>query len=180
VKIRSETERKLGKIPSLINNKGYTIAVTLALIFVSSLLIGYYFISRLPPEGYTTIYMLNYPQKKAADYPELLVINGNEKNNTFNVWVVVENHMGTKQSCEVLQKVIADKILSFPVETNAERHYAQTIENGETWETLATVSINEPGSYSVIFELWIYDDNAGAPEFSHNYCVLKIEVVDQI
>jgi uncharacterized membrane protein len=130
VKIHSETNKKLGKIQSLIDNKGYTIAIAIALIFVSSLLIGYYLISRLPPEGYTTIYMLNYPQKKAADYPELLVVN---ENNTFNVWVVVENHMGTKQSCEVLQKVIGNMIPSFPVETDAERSYAQTIENGETW-----------------------------------------------
>jgi uncharacterized membrane protein len=177
VKIQSETKRKLGKIPSLINNKGYTIAVLLALIFVSSLLVGYYLISRLPPEGYSTIYMLSYPQKKAADYPELLVIN---ENNTFNVWVVVENHMGTRQSCEVLQKVINGQISSFPVEANVESKYVKAIENGETWETLATVSIDEPGSYSVIFELWIYDDNAGAFKFSYNYCVLNIEVVDQI
>jgi uncharacterized membrane protein len=175
VKIHSETNRNLGKIQSLISNKGYTIAIALALIFVSSLLIGYYFISRLPPEGYTTIYMLNYPQKEAADYPELLIVN---ENSTFNVWVVVENHMGTKQSCEVLQKVIADMIPSFPVEANAENSYEQTIENGETWETLATVSINEPGSYSVVFELWIYDET-GALEFSYNYCVLNIEVVEQ-
>jgi uncharacterized membrane protein len=174
VKIHSETNKKLGKIQSLIDNKGYTIAIAIALIFVSSLLIGYYLISRLPPEGYTTIYMLNYPQKKAADYPELLVVN---ENNTFNVWVVVENHMGTKQSCEVLQKVIGNMIPSFPVETDAERSYAQTIENGETKETLATVSINEPGSYSVIFELWIHDET-GALKFSYNYCVLNIEVVD--
>jgi len=174
VKIHSETNKKLGKIQSLIDNKGYTIAIAIALIFVSSLLIGYYLISRLPPEGYTTIYMLNYPQKKAANYPELLVLN---ENNTFNVWVVVENHMGTKQSCEVLQKVIGNMIPSFPVETDAERSYAQTIENGETWETLATVSINEPGSYSVVFELWIHDET-GALKFSYNYCVLNIEVVD--
>ena len=174
MKIHSETNRNLGKSLRLIDNKGYTIAVALALIFVSSLLIGYYLISRLPPEGYTTIYMLNYPQKKAADYPELLVVN---ENNTFNVWVVVENHMGTKQSCEVLQKVIGNMIPSFPVETDAERSYAQTIENGETRETLATVSINEPGSYSVIFELWIHDET-GALKFSYNYCVLNIEVVD--
>jgi len=173
VKIHSEKNRNRGKVQSLINNKGYTIAVALALIVVSSLLIGYYFISRLPPEGYTTIYMLNYPEKKAADYPELLVIN---ENSTFNVWVVVENHMCTRQSCEVLQKVIADMIPSFPVETDVESSYAQTIENGESWETLATVSINEPGSYSVIFELWIYDET-GALQFSHNYCVLNIEVV---
>ena len=174
MKIHSETNKKLGKVQGLIDNKGYTIAIAIALIFVSSLLIGYYLISRLPPEGYTTIYMLNYPQKKAANYPELLVLN---ENNTFNVWVVVENHMGTKQSCEVLQKVIGNMIPSFPVETDAERSYAQTIENGETWETLATVSINEPGSYSVVFELWIHDET-GALKFSYNYCVLNIEVVD--
>ena len=86
--------------------------------------------------------------------------------------------MGASQSCEVLQKVIGDTIPSFPVEANAENHYAQTIENGAVWETLATVSINELGSHSVIFELWIYDDT-GALKFSHNYCVLNIEVVDQ-
>jgi len=179
VKIHSETNRNRGKIQSLISNKGYAIAVALALIIVSSILIGYYLISRLPPEGYTTIYMFD-SQKKAMDYPELLVINGNEKNNTFNVWIVVENHMGTWQACEVLQKVINDPISSFPVEADAKSSYAKTIENGETWETLATVSINEAGSYSVIFELWIYNDETGALEFSYNYCVLPIEVVDQI
>jgi uncharacterized membrane protein len=176
VKIHSETNGKLGKVPSLIKNKGYTIAVTFTLIFVSSLLIGYYFVSTLPPEGYTTIYLLDHQQKKAIDYPELLVVN---ENSTFNVWVIVENRMGTTKSCEVLQKVIGDMIPSFPVETDIESSYAQTIENGESWETLATVSINEPGSYSAIFELWIYDET-GALEFSYNYCVLNIEVVEQI
>jgi uncharacterized membrane protein len=173
-----ETMRKLGKSLQLNDNKGYTVAVALTLIIVSSILIGYYLVSRLPPEGYTTIYMFD-SQKKAIDYPELLVINGNEKNNTFNVWIVVENHMGTRQSCEVLQKVINDPVSSFPVEADVKSSYAKTIENGEIWETLATVSINEPGSYSVIFELWIYDET-GALEFSYNYCVLPIEVVDQI
>jgi len=177
VKIHSETNRKLGKSLKLNDNKGYTVAVALALIFVSSLLIGYYVISRLPPEGYTTIYVLDYPQKKAIDYPELLVIN---ENNTFKVWVGVENHMNKRQSCEVLQKVINGPISSFPVEADVESRYAKTIENGETWETLATVSINEPGNYSVIFELWIYNDKAEALQFSYNYCVLNIEVVDQI
>jgi uncharacterized membrane protein len=172
----SETKQNLKKTPTLINNRGYTIVVALALIFVSILLIGYYFVSTLPPEGYTVIYTLDYPQKKAINYPELLVIN---ENNTFNVWVVVENRMGTTQTCEVKQKVVGDTILSFPVETDADNSYSKTIENGEAWETLATVSINKPGSYSVIFELWIYDET-GTQEFSHNYCVLKIEVIEQI
>ena len=79
-----ETMRKLGRSLKLNDDKGYKIAIVLALIVVSSLLIGYYLISRLPPEGYTTIYILDYQQKKAIDYPELLVIH---ENNTFNVWV---------------------------------------------------------------------------------------------
>jgi len=174
VKTRLETNGNRGKIQSLISNKGYTIAVAFALIFVSSLLIGYYFVSSLPPEGYTAVYTLSYPQKTASDYPELLVVN---ENSTFNVWIVVENHMGTRQSCEVLQKTIDDMIPAFPVEATVESRYAQTIENGESWETLATVSINEPGSYSVVFELWIYDET-GTLEFSHNYCVLNIEVAE--
>ena len=174
MKNSSETNRKLRKFPSLINNKGHRIVVAFTLIFVSSLLMGYYFVASLPPEGYTTIYALDYQQKKAVNYPELLVVN---ENSTFNVWIVVENHMATGQSCEVLQKVIGDMIPSFPVEADVESSYAQTVGSGESWETLATVSINELGSYSVIFELWIYNET-GALEFSHNYCVLKLDVVE--
>ena len=169
----SETNRKLGNLPSLINNKGHRIVVAFVLIFVSSLLIGYYFVASLPPEGYNTIYTLD-DQKKAIDYPQLLVVN---ENNTFSVWVGVENHMATSQSCIVLQKVISGMIPSFPVDADAENSYAQTVGSGETWETLATVSINEPGSYSVIFELWIYNE-AGVLEFTHNYDVLKVDVVE--
>ena len=167
--------RKPGRSLKLNDNKGYTIAIVLMLIVVSSLLIGYYLISRLPPEGYTTIYVLD-SQKKAIDYPELLVIN---ENSTFNVWVAVENHMGKRQSFEVLQKVIKGTIPSYPVDAEITSSYEKTMENGEIWETPAEVSINELGSYSLIFELWIYDDNAGAFQFSYNYCVLKLEVVGQ-
>ena len=173
MKAKSETNLNISDQLKL-GNKGYKIAVALALIFVFSLLTGYYFVTRQPPEPYSTIYLLDQ-QKKAVDYPELLVINNN---NTFSVYVAVENHMGAKQDFEVFQKVVNDTVLSFPVEAPAERSYTQTVENGEAWETPATVSINQTGSYSVIFELWIYDDNAGTFEFSYNYCVLNIEVTD--
>jgi uncharacterized membrane protein len=168
--------RKIGRSLKLNDDKGYKIAIVLMLIVVSSLLIGYYLISRLPPEGYSTIYTLNYPQKTATNYPELVVIN---ENNTFKVWVGVENHMGKRQSFEVLEKVIKGPIPSYPVDAEITSSYEKTMENGEIWETPAEVSINEPGSYSVIFELWIYDDNAGAFQFSYNYCILPLEVIDQ-
>ena len=168
--------RKLGRSLNLNDTKGYKMAIVFALIVVSSLLIGYYLISRLPPKGYTTIYILDYQEKKAIDYPELLVIN---ENNTFNVWVGVENHMGKRQSFKVLQKVINGTIPLYPADAEITASYEKTMENGEIWETSAEVSINEPESYSVIFELWIYDDNAGKFKFSYNFCVLNLKVVDQ-
>jgi uncharacterized membrane protein len=167
--------RKLGRSLKLNDNKGYTIAIVFMLIFVSSLLAGYYLISSLPPEGYSTISILD-SQKKAIDYPELLVLN---QNNTFNVWVRVENHMGEKQSFEVLQKVVKGTVSSFPVDAEVMGSYEKTMENGEIWETPAEVSINETGSYMLIFELWIYDNNAGAFQFSYDYNVLKIDVIGQ-
>jgi uncharacterized membrane protein len=173
VKAKSEANSKDNDQLTL-SNKGYKLAVALALIFVFSLLVGYYFVTRLPPEAYSTIYLLDQ-QKKAIDYPERLVLG---QNSTFSVYVVVENQMGAKQDFEVLEKVVNDTVLSFPVDTNIEKSYRQTVEYRDKWETFATISINQTGSYSVIFELWIFNDNTGAFEFSNNYCVLNIEVTD--
>jgi uncharacterized membrane protein len=158
------------------NNNGYAVSVLIALILVSILVASYYVLLRPPQKGYMTIYLLD-SQKKALNYPELLVVN---QNNTSNVWVEVENHMGKSQYSEVLQKVTNDTVPIFPFKANANATYVRTLENGETWETLSTITINKPGNYSVIFELWIYDEKVGELQFSGNVCVLNIEVVDQV
>jgi uncharacterized membrane protein len=159
------------------NNNGYAVSVLIALILVSILVASYYVLLRPPQKGYMTIYLLDYQQKKALDYPELLVIN---QNNTFKVWVEVENHMGKSQYSEVLLKVTNDTVPIFPFKADANATYVRTLENGETWETLSTIAINEPGNYLVIFELWVYDEKVGELQFSGNVCVLNIEVVDQV
>ena len=158
------------------NNNGYAVSVLIALILVSILVASYYVLLRPPQKGYMTIYLLD-SQKKALNYPELLVIN---QNNTFKVWVEVENHMGKSQYSEVLLKVTNDTVPIFPFKADANATYVRTLENGETWETLSTIAINKPGNYSVIFELWIYDEKVGELQFSGNVCVLNIEVVDQV
>jgi uncharacterized membrane protein len=171
-----EAIKKLIEKLKLNGNNGSIVAVALVLILVSSLVIGYYLVTRLPPAGYSAINLLDYPQKKAIDYPELLIIN---HNNTFNIWVEVENHMGTSQQCEVLLKVTNEPISTLPVPVNASNTYTKTLENGQTWENLATVSLNQPGNYSAVFELWLFDNNVGAFKFTYNYCILHIEVISQ-
>jgi uncharacterized membrane protein len=157
------------------NNKGYMVSVLIALILVSILVVGYFALLRPIQRGYTTIYLLD-TQEKAIDYPELLVIG---QNSTFKVYVNVENHMGETQTCQVLLKVTNGTISSFPIEAQANNSYERTVENGETWKNLATVAINEPGNYSAAFELWIYDQSSGTFQFTYNYCVLKLQVVNQ-
>ena len=176
MKIHLKTIKKLGNILKMDNNNGYAVSVLIALILVSILVASYYVLLRPPQKGYMTIYLLD-SQKKALNYPELLVIN---QNNTFKVWVEVENHMGKSQYSEVLLKVTNDTVPIFPFKADANATYVRTLENGETWETLSTIAINEPGNYSVIFELWVYDEKVGELQFSGNVCVLNIEVVDQV
>lgn len=176
MKLLSKIKEKLEAL-GFNESKGHKIAVMLALTIVSSLIIGYYFFSTLPPEGYNTIYLLDYQHKKAIDYPETLVVAGNGMNQTVNVWVVVENHMGSPQSYQLLQKVVRNSILTFPVKADAEKSYMKTLENAEKWETLATITLNAKGNYSVIFELWIYDPETATFQFSYNYCVLNIDVI---
>ena len=157
------------------DKNGYTVAVLIALIFVSSVLAGYYLFLRPPQKGFMTIYLFD-SQGTALDYHELLVI---DQNNTFNVWVEVENHMGKSQHSEILLKVTNDTIPLFPVNAEENSKYERTLEDGEKWGTMSTVTLNEAGNYSVVFELWVYDEELGALEFSGNACVLNVEVVNQ-
>ena len=175
MKIHSEALKNMRNNLTLESNEGYAVSVLIALIIVSILFVGYFALLRPIQRGYTTVYLLD-TQEKAINYPELLVVN---QNNTFNVYVEVENHMGKTQTFQVLLKVANSTISSVPVEAQASNSYARTIENGEVWKNLVTVSLNETGNYSVVFELWIHDQNAGAFQFTYNYCILNVEVVDQ-
>ena len=158
-------------------NKGAVIAIALVLILVSSMVGGYYLITHLaPPEGYSTISLLDAQQKKAIDYPELLILN---HNNTCSVYFQVENHMGATRQFQVQLKVTNETITTLPIPVASVSNYTETVENGKTWETLATFSINQPGNYSAVFELWLFDGNSGAFTFTYDYCVLPLEVIDQ-
>jgi uncharacterized membrane protein len=164
---------KLSGTFSIKDNKNvYAVAVAIALLLASVLLVTYYVALRPAPDQYTTIYLLD-SQKKAADYPEFLVAN---VNSTFSVYVDVENHMGrTLNDAQVLVKVTTDLNPTFPVDVNATQTLIGTVRDGAVWENVSTVSLNQPGNYAVYFELWIPSKN-GQLQFSNNFCVLNVQV----
>src|SRR5450759_5397132 len=120
MRIRLESVKRIGRKIGLNEEKGYAVAIFLALIIVSATVVGYYVAFRPQPEGYNTIYLLD-SQKKAVDYPEVLVAN---QNSTFNVYVNVENHMGgtVNQTYQVLVK-ITPNLSGFPVDTQPIKTY---------------------------------------------------------
>jgi len=164
---------KFNRIFNFEDNKGTIIPVILSIIFVTSLLVGYYLLSNAPPEGFSSIYILD-AQKKTESYPEFVIIN---ENNTFNVHIGVENHLGKKQTFEVQQKLTKKPILAFPISENPEKVYSKTIETQETWEILITATINEPGNYSLVFELYLKEDSKLIDDSIKpiNYVLLNIE-----
>ncbi len=172
MRIRLESARRIGSKIGLNEEKGYAVAIFLALIIVSATVLGYYFVLRPQAAPYNTIYLLD-ADKKAVDYPQTLVAN---QNSTFSVYVDVENHMTTTASYQVQVK-IAQNLSTFPVDNQP----IQIIEtgnvnnNGKPIEKTATITINTLGSYSVVFELWQHKD--GTLEFTQDYCVLNIQVI---
>jgi uncharacterized membrane protein len=152
------------------SEKGYLVAVLIALIVVAGAIALYYIAFKPAPSGYSTIYLLD-SQNQASNYPDFLVAN---KNSTFSVQFVVENHMAQTEQYQVQVK-IAQNQLNYPINAPADSTYEKTLADGEKWQTTSTVSINQPGDYSVVFELWTLNSQ-NVYEFSHNFCVLNVHV----
>ena len=155
------------------NGDGYVLAVGIALLIASILLVGYY-VTMTPPSNSTmTLYVLD-SGGGASNYPDLLIIN---QNNTFNVQVWVEDHMGGKNAteCQLLMKIVNGTPFSYPLNITPSATYPSEdawhqMHDGDKWLTDVSATISEPGTYSVVFEL--YTDG----QFSGYYCVLNIKV----
>jgi len=168
----------IGRKIGLNDDAGYAVAIFLALLIVSATIIGYYAFLAPPAESYNTIYLLD-ANKKAVDYPEVLVA---DQNSTFNVYVNVENHMTKSANYTVKVKIVENLPAIFPIDSQLTQplqvyETGSLNHNGKPWQTTATVTENTIGSYSVVFELYQHDDY-GSLLFTQNFCVLKIQVVN--
>ena len=156
-------------------NKGYVAAIAITLIVVASLVTGYYLwlvFLKGPPEPYSEISLLD-ANGKAEDYPELLVIG---QNNTFSVLVSIKNNLGKTSTFKVMVKLTEQANPDFPIATEARNVYSVNLENGGKWNTTSATTIDEPGNYMVVYELWAQNTETGSLEFTGNACVLNVEV----
>jgi uncharacterized membrane protein len=117
-----------------------------------------------------TIYLLD-ANRKATNLPESLVAN---VNSTFSVYVIVENHMEQTVNETVLVKVTSNMNPTFPVNSNAIQTFNGTLKNGATTENVATISLNQPGNYFVVYELWI--QNQSELHYTGNFVALNVQI----
>ena len=157
----------------LSDDKGFVVAIAVALIIVSYLMLSYYFVNRPLPVGYSTISMLD-SENKTDNYPELVVLN---HNNTFTVNLKVENHMGKTEQYKVLAKTVP-VVEDIPIDAPPVASYEETILDGGAWSIPATITLNNEGNWSVAFELYRYIPESSLYRFdSYNLCVLNVQVV---
>jgi hypothetical protein len=86
--------------------------------------------------------------------------------------------MGSRQTYEVQQKLTKDPILTLPIDEEIENRFTKSLIDQETWESLVTTTISNPGNYSLIFELYLKEEGESIeinaePE---NFVLLNIEV----
>ena len=153
------------------NGDGYVVAVGIALLIAAVLLVGFY-VTMSPPSNATLEMYLLDSQGKAANYPTVV-----SQNSTLNVSINVENHNQTIVDCEVLLKVVNGTPFSYPLNAPVKANYEnRSLGEGEKWSENVSVSIDEPGSYTVAFELWFRDQKTDSAWFSGYYCVLNVKV----
>jgi uncharacterized membrane protein len=168
---KKDIKKYLTRMAKLSDRNVYIVSVMLALAVVTALLV-YSYISLRKPNEFISMYVFD-SQKKAEKYPELFIIG---QNNTCQLWVIIENHMEIDISCKLQLKITNTPLSTIPVSTEANKSYETTIGKGDKWENPINITMEKPGNFHLIFELWVYDKETGKFEFSNIYIVLDVEV----
>jgi len=152
--------------------KTIAVAVLSAIIILAGLLV-YMSLTPAPQESFIVLYLLD-SEKKAENYPQLLVLG---KNDTFLLWVGVENFMGRVEYSSVLVKVDDGKGHVDPSPIDPVYRFEKVLLNKETWEFPITVSINQTGNHRIVFELWLFNEFENVFSYS-DWCNIRLDVVE--
>lgn len=152
--------------------KAIAVAVLSAIIILAGLLV-YMSLTPAPQESFIALYLLD-SEKKAENYPQLLVLG---KNDTFLLWVGVENFMGRVEYSLILVKVDDGKGHVDPSPIDPVYRFEKVLLNKETWEFPITISINQTGNHRIVFELWLFDEFENVFSYS-NWCNIRLDVVE--
>lgn len=167
--LSSKTSSKKGRD----EERTITVAILAAIIIIAGLLVNMS-LTPTPQEHFVTLYLLG-PEKRAENYPELLVLG---KNNTFLLWVGVENYMGWIEYPSVLVKVDNGTVHVDPSPIEPVKRFEKILLNKETWEFPMTMSLNKSGKHRLIFELWLFNEFENVFDYFSRWVSISVNVIE--
>ena len=149
--------------------KTVILTILVALVIMVAILVYMVFFTPAQKEPFTSIYLLD-SEKQLENIPETVVLG---ENSTFSLWVGVENRNDT--TIEYSVQVSLDDGNSSAELIGC---FNRTLANGETQEFPVTIGIDQPGSNTVIFELWFFNETKNDWDQTGIWINLSIEAVE--
>ena len=153
--------------------KAVIVAVMAAIIVLAGLLV-HASLSPAPQESFASLYILD-SEKMAEKYPQLLVIG---ENNTFMLWVGVENFMNRIEYASVLVKVDNGSGLVDPSPVEPVKRFEKVLLNKETWEFPLVLTMNQSGEHRMILELWLFNELEEVFSYTGSWCTTRFDVIE--
>lgn len=154
--------------------KTIILTILVALVIMVAILVYVVLFTPVETEPFTSIYLLD-SEKQLENIPETVVL---DENSTFSLWVGVENRNDT--TIEYSVQVSLDEG-NFAEESGSAELigcFNRTLANGEKWEFPVTISIDQLGSNTVIFELLFFDETKNDWDQTGIWIDLSIEAVE--
>ncbi len=165
-------EKKIRRTPKgrkAVSNQDEEKTITITILIAIAILVGlliYLVITPPLQEPTTALYLLD-SEKQTENFPKTVILGNN---NTFTLWVGVENHNDTTTFSVRIKmdngKGVVDPSPAEPIES-----FEKTLEDEGLWEFQVTININQVGSHRIIVELWAFDEYLG------NWVSLSIEAI---
>jgi uncharacterized membrane protein len=164
---RTQKDKKSASYSS--EEKTIILTILVALVIMVAILVYMVFFMPTQKEPFTSMYLLD-SEKQLENIPETVVLG---ENSTFSLWVGVENWNDT--TVEYSMRVSLDEENSSAELVGC---FNRTLANGETREFPVTISIDQPGSNTVIFELWFFNETENDWDQTGIWIDLSIEAVE--
>ena len=156
----------------LAKNGDTTIVLTvLVSIFIIGILLVNLALEPPPEEKFDVIYLLD-ANKETDSFPKTVVIG---ENNTFTLWVGVENQRDETRNYSVLVKIDDGTAPVGSTDFDATETFTKTLANEELWEFQTTLTIDQMGHNRILFELWFLNATSSNLEYTGNWVNLSVE-----
>lgn len=153
--------------------KTIILTILVALAIMAALLVYVVFFMPAQKEPFSAIYLLD-SEKQLENIPKTVVLG---ENSTFTLYVGVENQNDTTTEYSVQVKLDYGNSAEEPSSAEHIECFNRTLANGENWEFPVTINIDQPGSHTVTFELWFFNETKNGWNQTGSWLNLTIEAI---